>query len=533
MFNKSKLILSGALSLGISVIVTTSVVADTPVLNDKNVAILQQMLNDSLSANPAMCSDDFNRLNGLDMDEMLLEVFNDSSKLSEMKSKITESRAKKVGNKRIYSDTQVVYLDFETGAPTFPANGLAFLLPPGVGPELPDYVYSQAEKDEIQRRLEADYDGFNVSFTQTLPESGDFLFLQFNSNDNPGQTAGIFNSGGILFGRAGEIEFGNENKNIGAIVDANLWQLLYFADPSGNFLAAVAGLDINDYANPLELLSAAMVNQSANTGAHEVGHTLGLRHYDAFGAPGDGLPGTGRPARNSFFPAYTGNQSGFETLDHTMASGASSGIGLADSGGKDRFFSERSLTKLRINDLNGSDKTVIYNESDIKKRKTLPFSNALQVPNNIQSGVNAFTNLKIRNIALRGSIDELNEVDTYRFNAKAGSVISIEAISDVDFLNEDIMFTRVRLFREEEDGSLTFIDQNISEFESRDSFLLDVAIPEDATYVVAVDGQPIVELERGTPDAFVLPFSFFTEATQLFFRLGNYALNIYAVEKQF
>ena len=216
-----------------------------------------------------------------------------------------------------------------------------------------------------------------------------------------------------------------------------------------------------------------------------------------------------------------------------MASGASSGIGLADSGGKDRFFSERSLTKLRINDLNGVGNTVILNEGDIKKRKTLAFNNALQVPNNIQSGVNAFTNLKIRNIALRGSIEELDEVDTYRFNVKAGSVLSIEAISDVDFLNEDIMFTRVRLYREEDDGSLTFIDQNISEFESRDSFLLDVAVPEDATYVVAIDGQPIVELNRGTTSAFVLPFTAFTLATQELFRIGNYALNIYAVENQF
>ena len=533
MFNKSKLIISGALALGMSVVVTTSVVAETPVLNDKNVAILQQMLNESLSNHPTMCSDEFNRANGVNMDEMLLEVYDNPSKLSEMKAKISKSRAKKQGLKRIYSDTQVVYLDFETGEPTFPANGLSFLLPPGVGPDLPDYVYSQEEKDEIQRRLEADYAGFNISFTQTLPESGDFLFLQFNSNDNPGQTAGIFNSGGILFGRAGEIEFGNVNKNIGAIVDANLWQLLYFADPSGNFLAAISGLNINDYSDPLELLSAAMVNQSANTGAHEIGHTLGLRHYDAFGAPGAGLPITGSPAPSRFFPTYTGNQLAIETLDHTMASGASSGIGLADSGGKDRFFSERSLTKLRINDLNGVGKTVILNEGEIKKRKTLAFNNALQVPNNIQSGVNAFTNLKIRNIALRGSIEELDEVDTYRFNVKAGSVLSIEAISDVDFLNEDIMFTRVRLYREEDDGSLTFIDQNISEFESRDSFLLDVAVPEDATYVVAIDGQPVVELERGTTDAFVLPFSVFSEATQVFFRLGNYALNIYAVENQF
>ena len=97
-----------------------------------------------------------------------------------------------------------------------------------------------------------------------------------------------------------------------------------------------------------------------------------------------------------------------ETLNHTMASGASSGIGLADSGGKDRFFSERSLIKLRINDLNGTSKSIINSEEDVAG-KIIPFSNGLQVPNNLLSGNNAFTNLKVRNIALRGRIGELEE----------------------------------------------------------------------------------------------------------------------------
>ena len=532
MFIKNKLIPSVALALSITSTSINPIFADTSSNATIDVAILQQMLNQSLSNHPAMCSDDYNRVSGPDMDEMLYNLYANTTSQAEVSSSISKARVKKKGLNRTYSEAQVVYLDFETGEPTFPAGGLAFLLPEGVGPNLPDYVYSQEEKDEIQQRLEADYAGLNVTFTQTLPESGDFVFLQFNSNDNPGQTAGIFNSGGILFGRAGEIEFGNNNKSIGAIVDANLWQLLYFADPSGNFLAAVAGIEITPDSDPLEILSQAMVNQSANTGAHEVGHTLGLRHYDAFGDPGDGLPSTGSPAPSRFFPAYTGNQLAVETLNHTMASGASSGIGLADSGGKDRFFSERSLIKLRINDLNGTSKSIINSEEDVAG-KIIPFSNGLQVPNNLLSGNNAFTNLKVRNIALRGRIGELDEVDTYRFNAKAGSIISIEAISDVDFLNTDIMFTRVRLFRQENDGSFTFVDENISEFESRDSFLLDVPITQNGTYLVAVDGQPIVELNRGRTDAFVVPFTVFSLATQEAFRIGNYALNVYAVEDQF
>ena len=112
---------------------------------------------------------------------------------------------------------QVVFVSFETGDPTF--TGTLF----GVTLTLDDYVYTPEDRAEIIARLETDYAPYNITFVTEEPTEGDYVTLQFNSNDNPGNgTAGILPSGGILFGSAGEIDFGNDNRSIVAINDANL-----------------------------------------------------------------------------------------------------------------------------------------------------------------------------------------------------------------------------------------------------------------------------------------------------------------------
>jgi len=65
--------------------------------------------------------------------------------------------------------------------------------------------------------------------------------LQFNSNDDPGNgTAGILPTGGILFGSAGEIDFGNDNRSITAINDANFWTALANLSPLSTSLQILA-----------------------------------------------------------------------------------------------------------------------------------------------------------------------------------------------------------------------------------------------------------------------------------------------------
>lgn len=494
-----------------------------------NLDRMKDMFHNKVTEHKLMCSANADGISKDEMSEVLTQMYHSDMDVNDLVDKITRRTRGSAADLIRFGPAQVVYLDFEVGSPFFDGSPIFPFLE---GVEIPDYVYSQAEKDEIQRRLEQDFKDFNIVFTQEQPASGDFVFLQFNSNDNPGETAGFLGNGGILFGRADEIDFGNDNRNSGVIVDANVWNLLSFVDPTGEFLASIAGLPFDENSDPDELLSEAMVNQSANTGAHEIGHTFGLRHYDSFGAPGEGLPSTGVPARDAFFPSYDGRQAAVETVDHTMASGASVGISLSDSGGKDRFFSERSLVKLSINDRVGGFLPYIAQQEDLPSNGRLIFR-PLRTPNNLDTGVNADRRLKVRNAVVEGTIDELNEVHTFTFTAIRGSVLSAEVVSAVD-LTEDFLFPRVRLYRQDPiDRTLVLLAENISEFESRDSFLFDYNVTRSGRYILEVDAQDVVQLFDENGVAIEVPFDAFNTATQEFFRLGDYTLNLYSIGNQF
>lgn len=431
---------------------------------------------------------------------------------------------------------QTVLLDFETGDPTF--SGTLF----GVPFTLPDHVYTEAEKLAIKERLEADYAPYNFTFVFDAPAEGDFVTLQYNSNDDPGNgTAGILPTGGILFGSAGEIDFGNDNRSIVAVNDANFWTALNFLDPlfgfpPGGIIQLFSGIDIDeDGPGPdtgvtaSEALSIAIVNQSANTGAHELGHGLGLRHYDAFGPVGGGLPSTGTPEPTAFFPVFGGPQEADETTLHLMASGASSGLALSDSGNADRFFSERSAIKLAINERGRfvTDEQANSGQASLKK---------LKVVNPILVGDNADGRIDVRNIVVEGTIEELDEVDTLTFSGKAGQVFNAEMISSVEagfFPDFDQLFGGLTLSIRRGDGTLEEVAVNGDEFESFDAFMLDVILPENGTYVLQAEAPADVFFDvtgDGIPE--LVPLALFGDDTVQALRLGQYILNVYVVESK-
>ena len=426
---------------------------------------------------------------------------------------------------------QTVFVSFETGDPTF--SGTLF----GVPFTLPDHVYTQAERDEVVARIAADYAPFNFEFTQEEPTSGDFVTLQFNSNDDPGNgTAGILPTGGILFGSAGEIDFGNDNRSITAINDANFWTALanldpFFGFPPGGILELFSGIDVDtdgpgpDTGLSLEdALSLAIVNQSANTGAHELGHGVGLRHYDAFGPIGGGLPSTGIPDPVSFFPVFAGPQEGVETTLHLMASGASSGLDLEGSGNADRFFSERSAIKLAINERGRFVTDDQANRGQAKLKR-------LQVVNTVLEGETADLRLDVDNIVIEGTIEELDEVDSFTFSGRAGDIFNAEMISQVESGGFDALFGRLTLFSQDRRGNLTEIASNDDEFESFDAFLIDVILPESGTYVLQFDAPDTVQFDitgDGIPETVEL--ALFGDATVQDIRLGQYIVNAYIVD---
>ncbi|MCA0894635.1 zinc metalloprotease [Microbulbifer agarilyticus] len=408
--------------------------------------------------------------------------------------------------------TQVVYLDFNNSSPVFSAVVFG-----GQLLQFPSYEYSQAERDEIQRRIEADYAGFDIEFTQTPPASGVYSTLNFECE----QDVCIDFGNGILFGRAQSIDIGNQIRDDSAFVDANLWQVLAQLDPSGSFLSDISGVPLEN-GDVAATLSTAVVNQASNTGAHELGHNLGLRHHDSFGSPGNGIPTTGAPSPLAFFPVFDGPIAGDEAVLHTMASGASVGLGLSGSTSSDRFFSERSVIKLVA-----GERSRLVSETSVTGENKKVHLRRVVAPNTILEGDNADGRLDIREALIRGEISQSGEVDAYRFNAKAGDVVSAE-FNGFDVPVGDPVIGAITLFLENTDGSSSLVAQNFQNFEGFDALLIDAELPENGTYRMEVSAPNLLSFgydENGQPTLFPLD-----ETGNGQFRTGDYNLSIYKVE---
>lgn len=432
------------------------------------------------------------------------------------------------------SSTQVVFLDFDAGgAPTFPvcnSDGTLF----GI---FNDHFYTQAERDEIQARIEADYEQFNYSFTQTQPTSGEFTTLTIGENDAPedcsdGSNITVFPGGGvsILFGAAEAIDFRNQNMSDNAFADASIWEFLAQLDPSGGLFEAFSGLSVADFGGNLLLaVSEAVTNQTSNTGAHEVGHLQGLRHQNSFGAPGDGLPDTGAILPTEFVPVFDGPSNASETVLHTMASGASVGLGLDGSTITDRFFSERSAARLAI-----AERGRVSTERALKFWGGFVHLNRLRVPNTIIEGQNADARIRVHARVVEGSIDVQDEADSYFFFGLKDEFFNAELISVVgeNLSFEDGILGQVRLFQVNRNGSETLIASNLQSFETVfDAEIFDAVLPETGFYRVEVSAPdeffPADFDGDGVLDSFPLSDAGAPELTT-----GQYSLQLYTCVKR-
>jgi hypothetical protein len=403
--------------------------------------------------------------------------------------------------------------------------------------EFQDYPFTQEDRIFIRDRIAADYAEFDIEVTLERPSTDDFALLDFTDNDrdpgdnnitlflNPDGTAGF----SILFGRAEGIDFGNDDLGTGSFADANFWQVLadIFTPASFERLTGLpANVDEEGNIDPASI-RLATITQAANTGAHEVGHTIGLRHHDAFGAPGAGLPSTGRPAPGTFVPVYDGPQEATETTLHIMASGASSGLSLAQSANSDRFLSERSSLKTRL-----AEEARVYDEGKLwtDRRthvKSLRLFNGL-FPNTIEEGVNEDQPfLPIDYAWVQGSLVPLS-TDEYKFFGKAGEFITAEVISFTDSFIAQPILSELQIFKVERNGSRTLLSTNNQTFEPFDPLLLDVELPETGEYVLQVSTPDIIYLDLNgdgiAADSLIASgFGFFLE--------GDYDLLVYSVEE--
>lgn len=417
---------------------------------------------------------------------------------------------------------QLVFLNFDAGGdPTFPVNQTGFIRPFGI---YNDYVYTVEERDEIQRRVEEEYAEFNFVFTQEEPKTG--LFSTININDNDRGNITIDPEEGsisVLFGRADGVDYFNLDQSDNAFVDASVWVFLAQEDPSGRLLSIFSGIEITTTLE--DALSFAVINETANTIAHELGHLLGLRHHDSFGAPGQGLP-QNTPDPNTFQPTFTGAQNATETNFHTMASGASAGIPFNQSAVSDTFFSERSSVKLSVNE---APKMIEENSLSQFPIGQPLFLDRFTAPNTIAEGVNADKPIRTKAAIVSGIIEEIDEVDKYAFFGKAGQITNLELVSfGVRSRLDDPIVAALTLFTIDDKGNLIELVSNNQTFESFDPLIFDFTLPKNGLYIFQVsapdtifldlDGEGInndpisleelngVELRTGTYDAYIYIF---------------------------
>ncbi len=382
---------------------------------------------------------------------------------------------------------------------------------------LGEHVYTPAERDEIQRRIEATYYGydelnqprtfsdpdrwFNVRFTQNLMELSDagvseYVTIRFNETPSYGRPGG----------ESSEIDLGNASYTGAATVQINglLGGILApevasdepvsSTDPSGKNVEQANGQDLPP------ATSENFVALSAKIAAHEFAHLLGLRHYDAFGPIGFGVHAP--PGATDFKPQYQGNSAAFETFDHIIGSPASVGTTRTNDLGT-LFFGEREAVKIASSMSNPAD--VAFSESSLlvilgpilgTTARQLELA-TVSVPNTVAKGINQSKTFYVQTASVTGTIglvDGISQSDYYTFNGAAGDLITVEIASQSmrRFTNNGTngyIDSIVRLYNASGQLVQTFGADavNDDEFESSDSLLMDVTLPASGAYTIEVD----------------------------------------------
>jgi Ca2+-binding RTX toxin-like protein len=345
--------------------------------------------------------------------------------------------------------TQVVLLDFDTA--TTPAG----------------YPYSPAERDAIQARLQAIYAAFPVEFTRSAATAA------ADSAFEGGQYTTIFFNKGSAGGSSSQIDFGN-------------------VDLAGTSTVDALDLLSPDPTSPL-YIPTAIVPVSATIAAHELGHQFGLRHGETFGPIGSGiyLPADGRFGPSNYTPTYTGPTAATETPDHVMGSPASVDVTVQDAAATP-YFGEREAIKLAF-DWSGTSIPEPAGPHDtfatavrLGDDTGLP---GLTVPNTLKPGEAHYGTNGVPNTFAVGAESVLGDLvipgdrDLYAFTGLAGQVFTF------DLLSENIKRFGPDVF----DGVLQLLDSSghvlataDNDFESGDPTLLDVPLPADGMYYVAV-----------------------------------------------
>ncbi len=310
---------------------------------------------------------------------------------------------------------------------------------PGGALTATDILYLTAHA--IPTKMAAQYAGYTVTFHTTTP-GGVHEKIRF------GASTGF--SG--LFGEAERLDWRNAFKDDVADV---------FAHNFGSVIAAVP----SDHSTSVERFANAL----AGTAGHELGHNLGLQHYDAYGYP------------TIFAPVYAGVVG--QQNDSIMATGGT-GLTLARRGDDARSFNEREHFKLDYAD--GVSAALGLTVSEVVGSHS-SFATAQFVGGGLITGGKFGVNIT-------AETGTPGQTDMYKFTATAGSLLSLNTFSH--FIMSSATDTSVTLFKD--DGTPLMANGDISYSGmsfmggpgpySADSLIQNLAAPYTGTYYASVTG---------------------------------------------
>jgi hypothetical protein len=327
-------------------------------------------------------------------------------------------------------------------------------------------VFDQSERLQVRDGLADLYRGFDIDFSIEVPP-GPHTRLSYDGN-------------GLIGVALTGIDFRNVRVDDFGLVGTN-------------------GLQ--------DLPSRQQINFAVNVGGHEIGHMLGLRHYDSFGPIGSGVP-TGSLA-GSLRPTFTGPVDAEDFFINTMSTPALGGNVDFFFQGR-TSFSERSLIKMQFaaegtlipeqdagNDSLGSAQPVGLSFLDVLN--TRPAGTAV--------GDSGIPYLPVRAAALAGSFSSGDVQDVFAVEASAGDLLSVEVISNaIDQRISNTIDATVTL-RDATGAILDYYSDtafNDDEVETPDSWLFDVPVPDDGTYFIVVD--TFSGLDTGDYELFVTSY---------------------------
>ena len=296
---------------------------------------------------------------------------------------------------------------------------------------LVDHVYTGHERASILATLEDSFAAFDITFTESTPNSAD-LYLQ-----NGAHITVVFNEAptgtGPGIGAAEASAYDFRNTDLGGTVSVDVL--------GANGLLGGTDQPAIDSNN--------IVAASAYAAAHEIGHLVGLRDVDAFGPLTAATGILDPPGATAFNPAFPGPLNAVETADHLMASTGLLGVDQFDPT-TDLFLGERSAIKLAFNEtgLFVPEQTTAHAGLTASDSQQISLR-TLSVPNTLDRGVNSELDFNVEAAAvINASVGAAGEVDVYSFEGSGGQVVSIEILSDWLTRITDPIDTIVRVYDE-------------------------------------------------------------------------------------